>query len=70
VNLLGLIARERTRRSAPTGEAQVIIWRDNDEQAAADIEAAKAAGGIGPHTEIILVGWTAANEPVATMRTA
>jgi hypothetical protein len=57
VSLLDLITRERTRRSAPIGDVQVIIWRDSDEQAAAEISAAKAAGRIGPGTEVIVVGW-------------
>jgi hypothetical protein len=57
VSLLSLISRERSRRSAPTSEAQVIIWRDSNEQAAANVEAATRAGRIGPQTEIIRVGW-------------
>jgi hypothetical protein len=55
--LARLIGRELARRSAPLGDAQVVIWRDSDEQAAADIEAAKATGRIGPSTEVIVVGW-------------
>jgi hypothetical protein len=57
VSLLDLVTRERTKRSVPPGDDQVIIWRWNDEQAAAEIEAAKAAGRIGPGTEVIVVGW-------------
>jgi hypothetical protein len=55
--LARLIGRELARRSAPLGDAQVVIWRDSDEQAAIEIEAAKAAGRIGPRTEVIVVGW-------------
>jgi 16S rRNA G1207 methylase RsmC len=56
VNLFDLVTRERARRLAPIGEARVIVCRWTEEQAAVDIEVAKAAGRIGPGTEVIVIG--------------
>jgi hypothetical protein len=66
-NLSGLIARERSARAQLPYEAEIVIWRDTDAQVAADIEAAKVAGLIGPRTVVTIVGWrqSAADEVAA-----
>jgi hypothetical protein len=56
-NLSRLIARERSARAQSPCEDEIVIWRDTDAQVAADIEAAKVAGRIGPRTTVTIVGW-------------
>jgi hypothetical protein len=63
MSLLGLVQRERAARSAAAGfSATAVIWvGPPSEIAAADADtvlaAARAAGRIGPKTEVITVSW-------------
>jgi len=62
-NLFRLMSRQR---AALAHEARVIIWRENEANGQAQLEAAVAAGRVGPETTVYLIGW----KPVGAETTA
>jgi hypothetical protein len=66
MNLSQLLNRERASRAmGHSYEAEVFIWREDEADGVAKLEAAKAAGRIGPRTEVFIVGWSPATDMAA-----
>jgi hypothetical protein len=66
-NFSRLVARERSARAmALCHEARVFIWCEDDADGEAKLQAAEAAGRIGPRTETWLIRWRCVADTVAT----
>ena len=57
MSLPRLLERVRASRLARACPAKLVLWIDSDEDAATKIEAARAAGRVGPNTQVHTIRW-------------